>query len=502
MNIVRVFDSNVRKYPDKTFLHHDGTDHTYTQVEEDSRKFATLFRESGLRKGDRVALMCYNTPGFVHAMLGAWRIGAVVVPINHKLQAPEVEYILDHADVKVLVFDGALAEVAGKLDRPELTLWSTDTAADGFGFVDELAADRARAADEPIDETDPAEILYTSGTTGSPKGCVHTHRNVVLVATTAASGLSITRDERLLMAVPVWHASPLNNWLLGTLYMGGSVVLLREYHPVEFLKAVQHHRITLCFGPPVIYTTALNLVPNFDEYDLTSVRAWLYGGGPIGPDVARRLIESYRTTSFYQVYGMTETGPVGTVLYPEEQLAKAGSIGRVALAGVDMRLVSADGSDAGPGEIGEIWLRSETVMTGYLDDPAATEAAFDPGSWYRTGDLARSDEDGYLFVVDRAKDMIVTGGENVYSKEVEDAISAHPDIVDVAVVGKPHPEWGETVVAHIVIREPGVVDGDALRSFLADRIARYKIPREYVVRTVLPRTPTGKIQKHLIRAAD
>jgi feruloyl-CoA synthase len=289
---------------------------------------------------------------------------------------------------------------------------------------------------------------------------------------------------------------------MSTLYMGGTVVLLREYHPVKFLETVQEQRITLCFGPPVIYTTALNLVPNFADYNLGSVRAWLYGGGPIGADVARRLVESYGTTEFRQVYGMTETGPVGTVLYPEEQLSKAGSIGRVALAGVDLRLVADDGTEAEPDPIGESWLRADTVMQGYLDDPAATKAAFADGGWYRTGDLARKDADGYLFIVDRAKDMIITGGENVYSKEVEDVISGHPDVVDVAVVGKPNEEWGETVVAHVVWREPDVISADDIKDYLSDKLARYKIPREVVFATILPRTPTGKIQKHLIRAAS
>ena len=244
------------------------------------------------------------------------------------------------------------------------------------------------------------------------------------------------------------------------------------------------------------------MVPNFADYNLGSVRAWLYGGGPIGADVARRLVESYGTTEFRQVYGMTETGPVGTVLYPEEQLTKAGSIGKFALAGVDLRVVGDNGIDVEPEQIGEIWLRADTVMQGYLDDPEATAVAFAEGNWYRTGDLARTDEDGYLFIVDRAKDMIITGGENVYSKEVEDVISGHPDVVDVAVVGKPNEEWGETVVAHVVWREPGVIDADDIKTYLSDKLARYKIPREVEFVTVLPRTPTGKIQKHLIRSAS
>ena len=211
------------------------------------------------------------------------------------------------------------------------------------------------------------------------------------------------------MAVPIWHASPLNNWFMSTLYMGGTSCCCASTIPSNFWKQFRNNALPSASGPPVIYTTALNLVPNFADYNLGSVRAWLYGGGPIGADVARRLVESYGTTEFRQVYGMTETGPVGTVLYPEEQLSKAGSIGRVALAGVDLRLVADDGTDAEPDQIGEIWLRADTVMQGYLDDPAATKAAFADGGWYRTGDLARKDADGYLFIVDRAKDMIIHG---------------------------------------------------------------------------------------------
>ncbi len=293
-------------------------------------------------------------------------------------------------------------------------------------------------------------MLYTSGTTGRPKGCLLSHRAVTLAAITAALGLSITREERTLMAMPIWHSSPLNNWFGGTLYMGGTVVLLREYHPQHFLQAVQDEGVTLYFGAPVSYFAPLQMLPDFARYDLSSVRAWVYGGGPIGAEMARKLATAYRSDRFYQVYGMTETGPTGTTLYPEEQVERAGSIGRVALPGVDMRVVRDDGEDAGPGDTGEIWLRTGSVMDGYLHDAQATAAAFAPGGWYRTGDLARLDDAGYLFIVDRTKDMVITGGENVYSKEVEDAISAHPQVADVAVVGRPHPEWGETVIAHVV----------------------------------------------------
>jgi len=499
MDIVRSFDSNSVKFHDKPFLRFNGRGISYAQVRDASRQAAALFISLGVRKGDRIALMCYNTPGFVYAMLGAWRIGAVIVPVNHKMQPPEVDYLLRHSGARWCVFDGALAHVIDRLET-RVVLLSTDTPRDGVTHFDAALSDfdaSHQAVD--LDERSPAEILYTSGTTGRPKGCVHTHRNLVLTAMNLSLAMSITHDERTLIAVPIWHASPLNNWLLGTLYMGGTVVLLREYDPGRLLEVVERERITLCFGPPVIYTAPLAAVEDFSHYDLSSVRAWVYGGGPIGPQTARRLMDSYRTDRFYQVYGMTETGPLGTALFPGEQLAKAGSIGKAAMPGAELRLACDDGQEAAAGEVGEIWMRSEAMMLGYLDAPDAAEA-FAANYWYRTGDLARKDADGYLFIVDRVKDMIITGGENVYSKEVEDAVTGHPQVSEAAVVGRPHPEWGETVIAYIIRAAMSDIDGHALREYLSGKIAAYKIPREFYFVETLPRTPTGKLQKHLVRS--
>jgi feruloyl-CoA synthase len=300
--------------------------------------------------------------------------------------------------------------------------------------------------------------------------------------------------------MPLWHSSPLNNWFLGSLYVGGTVILLREYHPLHFLQTVQDERATLYFGAPVSYLLPLQAGLDVAAFDLSTMRAWIYGGGPIGADTARQLAAAYRSDRFYQVFGMTETGPCGTALYPEEQLSKAGSIGRVATPGVDLRVVREDGTEAGPDEVGEIWLKADSLMQGYLDNPAATREVLQDG-WYRSGDLARRDADGFLFIVDRARDMIITGGENVYSKEVEDVLLAHPDIADAAVIGRPHPDWGETVVAVIVARAGVRPEPEAIKAFVAERLARFKVPREFHLREHLPRTPTGKLMKHVLRAA-
>ncbi len=276
------------------------------------------------------------------------------------------------------------------------------------------------------------------------------------------------------------------------------MVLLGEYEPRRFLETVQAEKVTCYFGAPVSYTTPLEF-DDFDSFDLSSVRAWVYGGGPISVNAAKWLAKRYRTSRFYQVYGMTETGPAGTVLYPEEQLARAGSIGRSAMPGVDVRVVREDGMDAIRGESGEIWMRADSMMLGYLNDELATKAAFAERRWYRTGDLARSDDDGYLFIVDRLKDMIITGGENVYSKEVEDALAQHSSIADVAVFAVPHESWGETVAAEIVMKPSETLTLEDIRHYLEGRLARYKIPRLVYFSERLPRTPTGKVQKFVLR---
>lgn len=498
MNIISLFDGNVRKYPQKAFLRYAGVTYTYAEIQDLSLRAASVMAQRGVSSGDRVAMMCLNTPGFVIAMLGAWRIGAAVVPVNHKLQAPEVDYMLDHGGVKLAIFDGALAGVASRLTHCAEQL-STGSELPGRASFDELVAAATPFEGAPPSEDQVAEVLYTSGTTGRPKGCLMSHRAVCACAATTAVAFLMTRDERTLIAMPLWHSSPLNNWMLGTLYIGGTLVLLREYEPQAFLQTVQDERVTLYFGAPVSYMLPLQKGLKIADFELDSVRAWIYGGGPIGADTARQLAAAYCSDNFYQAFGMTETGPAGTVLYPHEQIAKAGSIGRVSMPGVDMKVIRSDGHEARTGEIGEIWLKAESMMSGYLDAPESTAEAVIDG-WYRTGDLARMDDDGFLFVVDRSKDMIVTGGENVYSKEVEDVLIAHPSVKDVAVVGRPHPEWGETVVAFVVLNPQAALDTASFNDFLASRLARYKIPRQYVAREFLPRTPTGKLTKVALRA--
>ncbi|WP_294256789.1 AMP-binding protein [uncultured Comamonas sp.] len=506
MNFVSLLDQQARTRPEKPALRADGQDWSYAALAEASHRAAAVLCAQGVRPGDRVGLLCFNTPGFVFALFGAWRLGAAVVPINHKLQPPEVAYILRNSGTRLCIVDGTRASLITAIrDAPppaaELRWLSTASAAEGVGFFDELLTQAAPCSDGPAHPAPEtlAEILYTSGTTGRPKGCLHSHANVFHAALCTAAATSLSHRERTLIAMPIWHSSPLNNWFLGTLLMGGTAVLMREYAPREFLETLERERISFTFGAPIAFLAPLTVVPDVAGYDFSAIRLWTYGGGPLGAEMVRRLCKAYRSDRFMQVYGMTESGPLGSMLYPEEALTKPGSIGRSAIPGVELELRRQDGSPCGPDEVGEICLRSAAMMQGYLDSPEATAAVLDHQGWYHSGDLARRDADGYLYIVDRLKDMIVTGGENVYSKEVEDLLCTHPDVQEVAVIGRPHPEWGETVVAVLTLKPGTLLDQQALREFMAPQLARYKIPRIFEVRDTLPRTATGKLLKHLLR---
>lgn len=497
MNLVEMLDRNARKFSTKEAVRAQGQGVTFSQLKESAERAAAVFQSQGIGPRAVVAIMSQNTPDFVQAFFGAQKAGAAVVPVNHKLAAPEVHYILEHSKAQMFLFDGSLFPIADALAL-SIPAVSLDTAVPGKPSFADLLTKAPPFKPVSVQDDATAEILYTSGTTGKPKGCVLTHRSILMAAITGALALKMDENDRLLMAMPIWHSSPLNNWFLGAFYVGATTVLLREYHPLHFLQTVQDERCTVYFGAPVSYLLPLQMIPNFDDFDLASMRAWIYGGGPIAPETVRVLQKRYKSDRFYQVYGMTEAGPTGTMLPPEAHAHKAGSIGNKSLPGTDLVVMKSLTDPAGPGETGEIWLKADSMMQGYLNDPEATEKAFHDG-WYRTGDMVRIDADGYLFIVDRLKDMIITGGENVYSKEVEDALAEHPHVAQAAVIGTPHPDWGETVTAVIVPAPGSQPTSEELTAFLQSRLAKYKIPRIYHFVSALPHTPTGKVMKYRLR---
>ncbi|WP_413512314.1 class I adenylate-forming enzyme family protein [Myroides odoratus] len=502
MNLLNVFDANVRKFGDKDFIRYKGKKETYLETQYKSLQAAQILKGYGIQANDKVALFCYNTPSFLWILFGAWRLGAIVVPINHKLKSRELIYILEDSEAKFLLFDAQLAAVVKNttIDIPSLSTQGNGDTGEEIEAILQNTQPLALEDKAILTFESVGEILYTSGTTGLPKGCIMTHRSIYIAAQIAAVAVSLKKDERLLMAMPIWHASPLNNWFGGTLYVGGTVVLLREYHPLYFLQTIEKENITLFFGSPISYTLPMNTISNFSDFDLSSVRVWIYGAGPIGEELSRKISTNYNSGAFYQVFGMTETGPTGIALYPEEQLIKAGSIGKFPLPTVSIKVVDENGNEVGKGEIGEIWMKADSLMSGYYKKPKESKEAFTEDGWYITGDMVRIDEDGYLFIVDRKNDIIISrGGENVYSKEVEDMILLHPDIADVAVIGIPSEEWGETVTAIVVLKPNTALTSEQLKSFLKENMADYRVPRIYYFTDILPRTPSGKVQKFILR---
>ncbi|MFJ6939692.1 long-chain fatty acid--CoA ligase [Streptomyces sp. NPDC101132] len=500
-----------RKTPDRTAVVHDGRTSTYRDLHGRVLRLAHALRALGVARGDRIAYLGPNHPAFLETLFAAGTLGAVFVPLNTRLAAPELAYNLADSGSTVLVHAAEHAEAArtaaaGAGVRHRIAV-AEQGGEDALGY-EELLAGAGAAGAGPLDEAvapeDPCMIMYTSGTTGRPKGAVLSHANLTWNCLNVLVDTDLAGDEVTLVAAPLFHTAGLNMTCLPTLLKGGRVVLLGAFDPDRVLDLVEELGVTYMFGVPTMYD-AMAARPRWATADLSSLRTLNCGGAP----VPARTIAAYldRGLAFSQGYGMTEASPGILFLDREQAAAKAGSAG-VPHFFTDTRIVLPDGRDAGPGERGEILVQGPHVMTGYWGRPEDTEAAFAPGDegasggrWLRTGDVARLDGDGYAYVVDRVKDMFVSGGENVYPAEVEDVLLGHPAVAECAVFGVPDPVWGEVGRAVVVLRPGARADETELLGHLRGRLAKYKVPKSLVLAGDLPRTASGKILKPAVRDA-
>ncbi|MFF4472223.1 long-chain fatty acid--CoA ligase [Streptomyces sp. NPDC001599] len=489
-----------RKTPGRTALVHRDAEITYRLLHERVLRLAHGLRALGVARGDRVAHLGPNHPAFLETLFAAGALGAVFVPLNTRLTASELAYSLRDSGSTVLVHGAAQAETAASAAadsgvRHRVTLGTPDGGA--RGYEDLLAGSDAGPLDEPVAPDDPCLIMYTSGTTGRPKGAVLSHANITWNSVNVLVDTDLTGDEVTLVVAPLFHTAGLNMTCLPTLLKGGRVVLLEAFDPGTVLEAVERRRVTYMFGVPTMYD-AMAAHPRWRTTDLSSLRTVSCGGSP----VPARTIERYlaRGLAFSQGYGMTEASPGVLFLDREQTSAKAGSAG-VPHFFTDTRVVLADGSPAGPGQRGEVLVQGPHVMSGYWGRPEDTAAAFTDDGWLRTGDVARTDEDGYAYIVDRVKDMFVSGGENVYPAEVEDALMGHPAVRECAVVGVPDEVWGEVGHAVVVLEAGRPADGPGILAHLRGRLAKYKIPKTVSFAGELPRTASGKIVKSAVREA-
>ena len=469
---------------------------TFSQLNARANRLAHALRALGVGHGDRVALLALNEPEYYDLFFGLGKIGAVLVPINYRLAGPEMAYILNDCGARVFVFGKEYLEIVNSF-RTEIPaehlITIGDTTPAWAKSYEALLAKQTEAEPELAGgDDDTLTVLYTSGTTGRPKGAMLTHANYFWTSTTMLATLGHTGDT-FLVALPLFHIGALAGVPM-FVHFGQRAVLLRSFDAKRFLELIQEEKVT-GFGSVPQLLMFLKLIPGFDKSMFKTVKIILVYAAPV--PVA--LIKEYAEVGIEvrQLYGLTEcTGPA-TVIDSEHAITKAGSCG-LPFFHTDLKVVRDDGSEAGPEELGEVLLRSGNVMKGYLNKPEATAEAVVDG-WLHTGDVAKQDEEGFLYIMDRKKDMIISGGENIYPAEIEDVIFKHPQVADVGVIGYPDPKWGEAVKA-IVVRKPGAALTEAeLIAWCKDRIGKFKIPRQVIFADAIPRTPTGKILKRELR---
>ncbi|MFP4474649.1 MAG: long-chain-fatty-acid--CoA ligase [Desulfatibacillaceae bacterium] len=493
---------NARTVPDKEGFIYEDRRYTWLTVNERVNAVANALLAHGLKKGDKVAMWCLNTDNFAFAFYGIAKAGGVAVPVNYRLAAPEAEYIFNDSDAVGVIFDDFFQPVIDEM-KPRLNnvrfYYSAGTERyAGYDAIEDVMDSGDR--NEPpvkVDEFDHSEILYTSGTTGRPKGALFCHHNHMVLVTTIACLISITPDDRLLHAAPLFHAAELNLYMNPGTYLGCTQVIQRDFIPQRVLQLIQDEKVTQFFGAPIMYTLLMGQ-PDFDKYDLTSVKYYGYGAAPMAAEAVRKMIHKFGTDSFFCLCGYTEAGPGGVALQPKDQIRKAGAGGKY-IVNMECRLVDEQGNTVTePGVVGEFAIKGETTMLEYYKKPEATAETIRDG-WVHSGDLGVLDDEGYITLVDRKKDMIITGGENVYSKEVEDALFENPKIADASIIGVPHPDWGETVMAVVALQKGETMTLEELREFLSTRIADYKRPRLLQVVDALPRNVSGKVLKYQLR---
>ncbi|CNG45767.1 fatty-acid--CoA ligase [Mycobacterium tuberculosis] len=480
-----------RKTPRSAALVHEGATLTYAGLLGRVARLARALRGLGIRHGDRVAYLGPNHPSFLETLFATGMLGGVFVPLNTRLTGPEIAYQLDDSGASVLVHGPSHAELVDGIRGA--TPVREHIALDAYERL--LAAEDDDPLDLPVALDDTCMIMYTSGTTGRPKGATLTHGNITWNAINVLIDHDLVAGEVALVSAPLFHTAGLNMLTLPVLLKGGTCVLTAAFDPAATLSMIEEQRITFMFGVPTMFERVAR-EPGWDAADLSSLRILTCGGAPVPPP----LIETYqrRGLTFLQGYGMTEAAPGTLFLDADHAVSKAGSAG-VPHFFSDVRVVGPDMADAAPGETGEIVVRGPHVMRGYWGRPEDTAAAFSDG-WFRSGDAARLDGDGYAFIVDRIKDLIISGGENVYPAEVEHAIlAAAPEVAECAVFGVPDGTWGEVGRAVLVARPGADVDPAKVLAALSGRLARYKIPKSAVLAAEIPRNATGKILKARLR---
>jgi long-chain acyl-CoA synthetase len=491
LNLASLLTESAERTPDAPAIRLGELELSYGVLDDRSTRLATLLRDKGLEPGNRVGVMLPNVPEFPVAYYGVLRAGCVVVPMNVLLKRREIAFYLEDSGAKLLLaWHGFLEEAHDGAADAGAELVGVEPAS----FAASLAELEPTPGLVETTEDDTAVILYTSGTTGKPKGAELTHMNLFRNADVSSRTTSeITQGDVVLGALPLFHSFGQTVSMNASLKVGACLTLVPRFDPGEALETMQRDGVTHFYGVPTMYGALLHH-PERESFDTSSLRICITGGASMPVEVLRGFEDAFGA-KVMEGYGLSETSPVACSNHPDRE-RKAGSIG-TPIEGVEMRVVDENDNPVAQGEVGEIVIRGHNIMKGYWQRPEATEEAM-RGGWFHSGDMARTDEDGYFYIVDRKKDLIIRGGYNVYPREVEEVLYEHPKIREAAVVGVPHDEWGEEIGAAVVLHDGEELAPEEVGAYVKERIAAYKYPRVVWFIDELPKGPTGKILKREI----
>ncbi len=491
-------------HPRKTAIHFGDRAISYAELNTRSDTVASWLQSLGIEKGDRVAVFLDNCPEFIELYLACARLGAIFVPFNFRLATPEIDYLLVNCRPRLFVFRDSLADKVAPLNlagyQPPMAAAVVGEKSGDHRVLDyrnitgQFSGDKPFVTNSigPSDPEEPQVIMYTSGTTGHPKGAVLTYKKTFFNCLNANIFFKVNYDDTMLLILPLFHSGGLFIQLTPMLYHGGTILLHHRFDADQVYMDLEHFRVSKFLGVPTVYRALLDVPPE-ERGDFSSLKVCAIGGEQVTPE----LLRDCRDAGFFcrQIMGQTETS-ILLWASEEESLNKPGTVGRPVFH-AEVRLVGEDGTPTPQGEVGEIVARGPVVMKEYWRDPKRTDSAMS-GAWLHTGDLGRCDEDGYYYLMDRARDMFISGGENVYPAEVERVLKQHSDVEEAAVLGMPDSKWGETGYAFVILSESSLLTGAELLEYCKQGLAAYKVPRRIAFMEEFPRTPLGKVRKFLL----
>src|SRR5688572_12423931 len=508
LSVAQVLETQARERPDSVFLIYGDKRLTYAQVEGRATALAAALAELGVEPGDRMAVDMPNWPEFVISMFAAAKLGAIIVPLNPRYTIPELQYMLRHSEATVVVtaenfngtdylqlFEGfltTLPDLQYLVTVGDEDLWHDDRI---YQFEDLLSSGEGRAVPETsIDaDNDTFAILYTSGTMGKPKGVALTHTNLLHTAAATVEAVGLTADDVVFGVTTIFHVFGLGPGILGTLQAGASLVLQEQFQPSEALALIEKHQVTVHYGVPTVFITEMREADR-PKHDLSSLRVGIVAGAPVGDEVVRRIRQDL-CPNIQVAYSLTETASAVAMTQPSDPLDKQVFTVGKPLPGTEVRVLDLDGTILPVESLGEIAVKGPGVMKGYYRQPGETAQAFDEDGFFLTGDLGIVDDDGYVHIVGRRKELIIRGGFNVYPREVEDRLHAHPAVMDVAVVGLPHEVLGEVVCACVVPVEGAIITGEEIKEWCRGALADYKVPDLVRFFDSFPLTGSGKVRR-------